>query len=108
MICRVCKELKKPWEFHYASGRFRKECIPCRQELIRLSKAKNKDKYLGPKPDACEICKRKDKPLQRDHDHATGVWRGWICSPCNLGLARFYDNIESLQAAIEYLSRKRD
>ena len=56
----------------------------------------------------CKICGNpeiKDKPLYVDHCHKTGNIRGLICSHCNTGLGNFYDNIELLQKAIDYLSQ---
>lgn len=53
----------------------------------------------------CAICgiKPNHKKLSVDHDHVTGRIRGLLCSPCNLGLGSFRDNIESLARAQIYL-----
>ena len=40
-----------------------------------------------------------------DHCHTTGNYRGWLCGGCNQGLGKFYDNVDTLQRAIEYLER---
>lgn len=50
----------------------------------------------------CEICKEKTA-LQVDHCHKTQKIRGFICGPCNRGLAGFRDNKKNLKAAIAYL-----
>lgn len=42
--------------------------------------------------------------LSVDHCHTTGEVRGLLCDSCNLGLGKFYDNIELLENAITYLS----
>jgi hypothetical protein len=61
---------------------------------------------------ACAICKSKDighskhKHFSVDHDHVTGVVRGLLCNRCNVGLGSFKDNMDSLQAAIEYLRKQ--
>lgn len=58
---------------------------------------------------ACAICGidtaggRGD--FHADHDHSTGKPRGVLCHKCNVGLGHFNDNIELMQAAIEYLSK---
>jgi hypothetical protein len=51
----------------------------------------------------CEIC-LESKKLGCDHNHVTRKIRGAICSDCNSALGLFYDNIQSLKKAIEYLS----
>ena len=41
--------------------------------------------------------------LAIDHCHKTGKVRGLLCAACNTGIGRLDDNVEKLQAAIEYL-----
>lgn len=45
------------------------------------------------------------KPLEIDHDHATGEVRGLLCSGCNVGIAHLRHNPELLSRAISYLTR---
>jgi Recombination endonuclease VII len=59
-----------------------------------------------PKTDACEICGAIGKTVF-DHDHKTGLFRGWICAPCNHGLGSFKDNANALMEAGRYLMKRR-
>ena len=60
----------------------------------------------------CEICK-KEARLDIDHDHrccpqlkmCPKCVRGRLCQECNKALGLFKDNLEVLEAAIEYLRR---
>jgi hypothetical protein len=61
----------------------------------------------------CAICGKPPTPggiksasrLHVDHDHATKVNRGLLCSRCNPGLGYFQNDPALLQAAIDYLRR---
>ncbi len=58
----------------------------------------------------CAICNsespgKRSKNWHVDHDHATGVVRGILCSHCNIALGNFGDDIERMRKAIEYIER---
>ncbi len=58
---------------------------------------------------SCKICGTEEPGCGRsyfciDHDHQTGDVRGLLCNDCNVGIARFKDNTDFLQSAINYLS----
>lgn len=52
----------------------------------------------------CEICGEAGI-VHRDHSHGTGAIRGVLCVSCNHGLARFKDDPELVQAALDWLLR---
>lgn len=55
----------------------------------------------------CKICesnKNLRRPLVVDHCHKTGVVRGLLCDSCNIGIENFRENIQSLAAAVVYLT----
>ena len=59
-----------------------------------------------PEPDQCECCGRwTEAALCFDHNHITGAFRGWLCSPCNRALGLFGDDIAGLEKALAYLKR---
>lgn len=60
----------------------------------------------------CLICEKEfgSTVLSRpnvDHCHKTGIIRGIICGRCNIGIAHFEDNVETLKKAINYLEQSR-
>jgi hypothetical protein len=61
----------------------------------------------------CAIC-RADGPGRGhqnfcvDHDHQTGEVRGLLCHKCNRAIGLLGDAPETVQAAYEYLSKKRN
>jgi hypothetical protein len=53
----------------------------------------------------CDLCGQIAEPLHLDHDHETGMLRGWLCHHCNTGLGLFRDSPELLHVAAGYLRR---
>lgn len=62
----------------------------------------------------CAICRRPETQrhhtggvirLTKDHDHATGAWRGLLCRRCNMALGLFDDDSELLKAAVFYVEQ---
>ena len=60
-----------------------------------------------PEPETCECCGVGSRQaLCLDHDHATGVFRGWLCHKCNLGIGKLGDNLTGVMQAVNYLQGK--
>lgn len=53
----------------------------------------------------CEICGTIATPLHFDHDHVTGLFRGWLCGPCNRALGMMRDDPLRLELAARYLRK---
>ena len=51
----------------------------------------------------CEIC-YEDGIIVFDHNHKTGLFRGWICVRCNTVLGKIKDNKNLLKKLISYLN----
>lgn len=52
----------------------------------------------------CAICKQRMVPPHVDHDHITGRVRGLLCGKCNKALGLLGDDVQMLQASINYLA----
>ena len=61
----------------------------------------------------CAICGQPETAIYKgtlrrlavDHCQKNGCYRGLLCGSCNRGLGFFFDNIQSLKKATEYLER---
>lgn len=70
--------------------------------------------YRASHDNLCEICgstAQEANPAKTrlciDHDHATGEFRGLLCTPCNVMIGNALDDPEILLAAAAYLRRAR-
>ncbi|MGI5245453.1 endonuclease VII domain-containing protein [Dactylosporangium sp. CA-139066] len=107
--CSACQTEKGLASFK--SGAY---CIPCTRSkgaAYRLKTVYNLsvEQYqaiLDHQGGRCAICgmKPRTKKLAVDHDHATNLVRGLLCTVCNSGvLAMAKDRAEILRAAADYL-----
>ena len=79
-------------------------------EKQKIVISKKDSEYIENHDGRCDICGQNrsvsNRALCIDHDHLTGIFRGMLCSKCNVGLGHFDDNPIILKSAIEYLSSK--
>ena len=63
-------------------------------------------KPTRPCPELCECCGGPPNgtgKLHLDHCHVTGLFRGWLCMRCNVGLGGFGDTLMGVKMAVKYL-----
>lgn len=112
-ICCVCSRRKElshfPKNKKYKYGVLCKCMRCCYFATIKSRFGITKETYLKilrKQKYVCAICFGKD-PLNSklcvDHDHATGVVRGLLCTRCNLMLGHLDDNKKTLKSALKYL-----
>ena len=86
---------------------------PEKQEQMNLrasQKRRGIPQPTRPRPELCECCNGEHNgkgKLHMDHDHKTGLFRGWLCMKCNTGIGKLGDDEFGLQRAIMYLARSQ-
>ena len=116
--CRKCNNYLDKKEF-WSNNTY---CKTCTKEIGHIGNLKKynltKDDYVDlelSQNGLCKICKNPEPRKLRlsvDHDHSCcpgegscgKCVRGLLCSSCNMILGNAKDNVEILQAAIEYLN----
>lgn len=128
-VCRVSKRYDEfPVDGTHADGRG-SSCKPCKAERKQRWRLDNPDQHshnrflyrlrgygitedeyyamIVAQGGVCAICQgdhRGPGPrLHIDHDHATGIVRGLLCTPCNNGLGAFREDPRIFQRAAEYV-----
>ena len=109
ILCRDCG-LKKPRTsfrlYRRATGDRECRSTSCKSCQSKHNKTVNRiRKTAPPMPKHCECCGKEDDKLVLDHCHDTELFRGWLCSPCNLALGTLGDSIERVKLALRYLER---
>jgi len=130
-ICTRCKEEKPRDTINFPPHNKCKDgldswCRKCRATYrSEISRGKFRDQLSDDevrslkKQEKCDICGGSEFAVSRnnkhvgkiyalvmDHNHKTGKFRGMLCNHCNRGLGNFKDNINNLQAAINYLQQR--
>lgn len=97
---------RKKLELYVASlRRFLTEEFTVDDYLALRQKQKNRCKVCGKKE--TNTYKGVVRRLHVDHCHTTLKIRGLLCSACNMGVGKFYDNPDLLRKAADYLEAHR-
>lgn len=80
------------------------QCKPCINNVAKLRK-RIRSVYPEPIDSVCPLCQQMplEGKLCLDHDHATGLFRGYICRQCNSMLGNAMDNPNTLREGADYL-----
>ena len=79
-------------------------CRPCDKKQTQIAN-ELKTKYMHLKGSCCEICEKQTEDLVLDHDHSSGIFRGWLCQTCNTSLGKLGDSIEAIEKVYNYLKK---
>ena len=92
----------------------RPDCKACGENAKKsMDKAKAIAKrdgisYKAPEGTVCGVC---DEPPTRsnslvfDHHHELGVFRGYCCNRCNIGMGTLGDNVTSIAKVLRYMNK---
>lgn len=97
----------KPCKHGHVAGRtvYASQCIDCVLKHDRRNAGLPEPTREAPK--LCECCGRPPglKRLSLDHDHKTGLFRGWLCLLCNTAIGKLDDSAAGVRRALAYLER---
>ena len=100
-----CKDCEKPRMYEYDksnAGVKRMRCGKWKQQGINITFDEYEERY-SQLEGRCEICNDFQPTLCVDHDHKTGLVRGLLCRPCNLGLSAFKEEPKIFLNAEAYM-----
>lgn len=113
--CLGCHEVKPRYDFyvnsHALDGRAPK-CVACEMSGKRLRfyslSGEQFSEMWDRQEGTCAICCEPMSPRGKggcvvDHDHKTGKVRALLCTPCNLAIGHFKDDVQRCESAAAYL-----
>lgn len=107
-ICTYCGKRKNLKSFPKHSMYKDNLDSRCKHCIKKHTKIRNKlHKKAPPKPDVCECCGKVPYKWCLDHDHSDDSFRGWLCEPCNTGIGKLGDTLESIVKAFNYLYQSK-
>lgn len=109
ILARRKREYNENPEFHKARNTAWRKRNPEKVNASRRKRmfgitAEQFKVQLGQQGGLCAICRNRPA-TEMDHDHSTGILRGILCRPCNLGLGGLQDSPQVLSNALFYLKR---
>lgn len=109
--CKPCQQLwyKNNRDKFRAYNKKWEEDPENREKKLRSRwKGKAMPEPTRPRPEVCECCGNEcSRTLANDHDHVTGVFRGWLCGKCNKAIGLLGDNEAGVRKALDYLDRSK-
>lgn len=108
--CKVTKPLSAYNVLKKGALGYAARCKDCINAIgLAYTKRSRELRATRPRPTHCEVCGRPPgkRALSLDHCHASGQFRGWLCSACNHALGHVNDSIHTLKALIAYLERQQ-
>lgn len=113
--CFSCKGMFPETEEHFRflhskeSSHPHPYCHTCEKEQNQIRYQLKQEHPRESRPTHCECCGVAESKIRRslvlDHCHITGIFRGWICAKCNVGLGGLGDDLEGVQKGLDYLKR---
>lgn len=105
-VCRICKVSKSLDDFFLDRGKAYSKCKDCfgqYQKSLRIAK-----KSAPEKPAKCECCGKIPDKWVCDHYPNTDIFRGWVCSDCNLAAGYMGDTHAGAIMLFNYLYSRRE
>lgn len=104
-VCRICNTEKSIEDFHLDRGKAYSKCKECFGEYkknLRIAKKSAPDK-----PEVCECCNKIPDKWICDHYPDTDIFRGWVCSNCNLAAGYMNDSYDGAIKLFNYLYQRK-
>lgn len=106
-ICRICNIEKNLDEFHLDRGSPYSKCKDCFSEYQKILRKIKKTAPPKPSDNKCECCRKVVEKLVCDHHANTEIFRGWLCTDCNVASGLVGDTYLGACKLFNYLySRK--
>jgi hypothetical protein len=103
---RIMMPINAHWRRRTTAGKM----IEKARRTVKRLPWETRIKMLEEQGRRCAICRTSDPGKfgwHYDHDHDTGAWRGVLCHHCNCGLGFLRENVQTMQAMIEYVLRHK-
>jgi hypothetical protein len=106
-LCRICDSERRKQDYQIQRANPLKSAQITRDHTAACRKAAGLPAPTREEPVVCECCGRAPikERLCLDHDHKTGVFRGWLCKTCNMAIGKLGDDLDGVERARAYLIR---
>lgn len=102
--CRYVLPRREPHFSDYNQDDHQRRCRRCSALAHRDLTPDDYEELWAQQNGACAICRRSDRALVIDHDHASGETRGLLCRQCNVAVGLLRDDAVTADQIARYLS----